>query len=90
MASPGLGSYRRFRGNPEERVMSLQGREVLRKREGGVAVREGFLEEVPPEVDLEIRLGTYQGEKASKAECSVCGLKAPQGRNLMFYSLPHF
>lgn len=54
MASPGLGSYRRFRGNPEERVMSLQGREVLRKREGGVAVREGFLEEVPPELDLEI------------------------------------
>ena len=45
---------RNFRGNPEERVMSFQDGEVLGKQKGGVVVREGFLEEVPPELDLEI------------------------------------
>lgn len=44
----------RFKGNPEERVMSPQGGEDLGKGEGGVVVREGFLEKVPPELDLEI------------------------------------
>lgn len=45
----------RFRGNPEERVMNLQSKEVLGKGKGRVVVREGFLEEVPPEFkNLEI------------------------------------
>ena len=52
--SPGLGSCARVRGNPEERVMSFQDGEVLGKQKGGVVVREGFLEEVPPELNLEI------------------------------------
>lgn len=54
MISPGLGSCTRFRGNPEERVMSLQCGGVLGNGEGGMVVKEGFLEEVPPELDLEI------------------------------------
>lgn len=44
MISPGLGLCTKFRGNPEEKSGK-----VLEKEEGEVVVREGFLEEVPPE-----------------------------------------
>lgn len=63
--------------------MSLQDGEVLEKGEAAVVVREGFLEEVPPELDLEIGLGVHQAEKPRKRECSVCALKASQWKNLL-------
>lgn len=40
-----------YKGNPEEVVMSPRGREDLGKEGGGVVIREGFLENIPPELD---------------------------------------
>lgn len=54
--------------------------EVLGKEEGRVVIRESFLEEVPPKLDLQLRLNVYQEEKAREGECSVCGSQAPERR----------